>query len=210
LRALAEGSLQLAAHASAGNRYLNRLEIDDRLDGLRPPSSDPAATYRAWTTPVVGDDVAARRRSLGQLPSNTIGRHVHDFCVLLGFAFPARWAPRHPAREQDWVHILADYGTVEAEIEVFGFIARASDAPNVFALHLDELRRDLGVPPKSPETTAAGSVRPWHPDGVSHAQRAAAASGRAPTGTLSPGASEAGAVTANPCDPTATAQEEGP
>jgi hypothetical protein len=39
----------------------------------------------------------------------------------------------HPAREHDWVHVLADYGTVEAKIEVFGFIARASDARDVFA-----------------------------------------------------------------------------
>ena len=60
------------------------------------------------------------------------------------------------------MHVLADYGTVETEIEVFGFIARASDAPDVFALHVDGLRRDLGVPPTSPETTAAGSVWPWH------------------------------------------------
>jgi hypothetical protein len=82
------------------------------------------------------------------------------------------------------VHVLGDYGTVEDEIEVFGFIARASDAPDVFSLHLDELRRDLGVPPTSSEMTAAGSVRPWHPDGMSHAQRAAAASGRVPTGTM--------------------------
>jgi hypothetical protein len=88
-------------------------------------------------------------------------------------------------------------------------IAWASDDPDVFALHLDELRRDLGAPPKSPETTAAGSVRPWHLDGMSDAQRAAAASWRAPTGTMSPGASEAGAMTAKPCDPTATAPEEG-
>jgi len=96
LRALAKGSLHLAAHDFDRDRYLNRLEIDGRLDGLRPPSSDPDATHRAWTTPVVGDDVPAGWRSLGQLPSNTIGRHVHDFYVLRGFTFPARRAPRYP------------------------------------------------------------------------------------------------------------------
>ena len=92
-------------------------------------------------------------------------------------------------------------GTVEAEIEVFDFIARASDAPDVFAVHLDELRPNLGVPPTSPETTAAGSVRPWHPYGMSHAQRAAAASGRVPTGTMYRRASEACAMTAKPMRP---------
>ena len=64
LRALAEGSLQLAAHDFDRNRYLNRLVIDGRLDGLRRPSSDPDAAHRAWTTPVVGDDVAVGWRSL--------------------------------------------------------------------------------------------------------------------------------------------------
>jgi hypothetical protein len=64
LRALAEGSVQLAAHDFDRNRYLNGLVIDGRLDGLRRPSSDPDAAHRAWTTPVVGDDVAAGWRSL--------------------------------------------------------------------------------------------------------------------------------------------------
>ncbi len=49
----------------------------------------------------------------------------------------------------------------------------------------------------------------WRPDGMSPAPRAAAASGWVPTGTMSPRASAAGAMTAKPCDPTATAPEVG-
>ena len=37
--------------------------------------------------------------------------------------------------QHDWVHVLADYGSrLEAEIEVFAFMARASDNPEAFAL----------------------------------------------------------------------------
>ena len=37
--------------------------------------------------------------------------------------------------QHDWVHVLADYGsTVESEIEVFAFIARANDDPRAFSL----------------------------------------------------------------------------
>ena len=133
-RALAEGSLQLAAHDFDRNRYLKRLEIDGRLDGLRPPNRDPDTAHRAWATPVV-DDVAARWRSLGQRPPNTNGRHVDDFYVSrVRFS---RYAGLRltPAYQDDWVHVLADNGTtVEAEIEAFGFIALASDDPDAFAL----------------------------------------------------------------------------
>jgi hypothetical protein len=37
--------------------------------------------------------------------------------------------------QHDWVHVLADYGTtVESEVEVFGFIARANDDMHAFSL----------------------------------------------------------------------------
>ena len=37
--------------------------------------------------------------------------------------------------QHDWVHVLADYGTtVEAEVEVFGLIARANDDMHAFSL----------------------------------------------------------------------------
>ncbi len=37
--------------------------------------------------------------------------------------------------QHDWVHVLTDYGTtVESELEVFGFIARANDDMRAFSL----------------------------------------------------------------------------
>lgn len=40
-----------------------------------------------------------------------------------------------PITAAAWVHVPADYGTrVESELEVFAFIARASDDPTAFAL----------------------------------------------------------------------------
>jgi hypothetical protein len=37
--------------------------------------------------------------------------------------------------QHDWVHVLCDYGsTVECEVEVFSYIARANDDPQAFSL----------------------------------------------------------------------------
>jgi len=53
-----------------------------------------------------------------------------------GFTFPGLPGSAPPLLAQhDWVHVLADYGTtVEAELEVFGFIARANDDMRAFSL----------------------------------------------------------------------------
>jgi hypothetical protein len=52
------------------------------------------------------------------------------------FAFPGQVGSAPPLLAQhDWVHVLAGYGsTVESEIEVFAFIARANDDPRAFSL----------------------------------------------------------------------------
>jgi hypothetical protein len=180
LRVLAEGPLQLAAHGFDRNRYLNGLEIDSRLDGLRPSGSDPTPpTGRgqlgspATASPPTGVPSASCR------PTRSVAMSMTSTSCV-GSRFRHAGFRATPAREHDCVHVLADYGS-----------------------------RDLALPPTSPETTAAGSVRPWHPDGMSPAPRAAASSGMVPTGTMSPRASGAGAMTAKPCDPTATAPEEG-
>jgi hypothetical protein len=53
-----------------------------------------------------------------------------------GFSFPGTPGSAPPLLAQhDWVHVLADYGTtVESELEVFGFIARANDDMRAFSL----------------------------------------------------------------------------
>ena len=54
---------------------------------------------------------------------------------------PRVLVPRDPGSappllaQHDWVHVLADFGTtVESELEVFGFIARANDDMRAFSL----------------------------------------------------------------------------
>jgi hypothetical protein len=86
----------------------------------------------------VEDDpaLAARWASLGDLPADTLGRGVYEFYKTRGFSFPGSPGSAPPLLAQhDWVHVLADYGsTVEAEIEVFAFIARGNDDPRAFSL----------------------------------------------------------------------------
>ena len=50
--------------------------------------------------------------------------------------YPGRPGSAPPLLAQhDWVHVLADYGTtVESELEVFAFIARANDDMRAFSL----------------------------------------------------------------------------
>ena len=193
----------------------------DRRPGRRASPAKPRSRHRAAD---VGNADRRRRRRPLAFPRPTATPHERSprrrplRLAVVGFS---RYAGLRltPAYQGDCVHVLADNGTaVEAEIEAFGFIALLATTPTPSPSRpwsstcsrpdLEELRRSLGVPPTSPEATAAGSVRPWHPDGMSHAQRAVAASGRVPTGTSATRASEAG-MTAKPCDPTTTAQEEG-
>ena len=157
----------------------------------RPARRAPPAEQRSRRRPPGVDNAGRRRRRRRRLAFPEANCHQtrsvatsRDFYVLRGFAFPARRAPRHPAREHDWVHVLADYGTVEAEIEVFGFIARASDAPDVFALNVDELRRDLGVPPTSPGNDR-GRQRPALASRRHETRPVGRGRGRVPTGTMS-------------------------
>ncbi|MGG5258694.1 hypothetical protein [Phycicoccus avicenniae] len=61
---------------------------------------------------------------------------MHDFYRSRGFSFPGAAGSAPPLLAQhDWVHVLADYGTtVDNEVEVFGYIARANDDPRAFSL----------------------------------------------------------------------------
>ena len=90
----------------------------------------------AWEQRVHDDALAQRWESLRDLPLGTLGRSVARFYEARGFAFPGQANSAPPLLAQhDWVHVLAEYGsTVESEIEVFAFIARANDDPRAFSL----------------------------------------------------------------------------
>ena len=82
-------------------------------------------------------ELAGRWSELGQLPEGTPrpGR-LHSSTRPRGFVFPGLPGSAPPLLAQhDWVHVLADFGTtVESELEVFAFIARANDDMRAFSL----------------------------------------------------------------------------
>lgn len=105
------------------------------------PSSSPVLHTShelddAWQEVSRDEQLAERWESLRDLPDGTLGRKVVKFYDARGFVFPGRPGSAPPLLAQhDWVHVLAGYGsTVESEIEVFGFIARANDDPRAFSL----------------------------------------------------------------------------
>jgi len=94
------------------------------------------SVQRGWDAADDDPALAARWQALADLPAGTLGRQLHDFYLARGFAVPGTPGSAPPLLAQhDWVHVLADYGTtVEAELEVFAFIARANDDPRGFSL----------------------------------------------------------------------------
>ncbi|MBY5162384.1 hypothetical protein [Salsipaludibacter albus] len=87
---------------------------------------------------VVDDDpgLAGRWARLEDCSTGSLGRDVWEFYVSRGFMFPGSPGSAPPLLAQhDWVHVLADYGTtLQNELEVFAFIARADDDPRGFSL----------------------------------------------------------------------------
>jgi hypothetical protein len=94
------------------------------------------AWQTAWDVSVTALELAARWRTLEELAHGTLGRGVWEFYRARGFRFPGTPGSAPPLLAQhDWVHVLADNGTtVENEVEVFGFIARANDDMRAFSL----------------------------------------------------------------------------
>jgi hypothetical protein len=94
------------------------------------------ALSEAWEECVSDTQLAQRWEALRGLPDGTLGRAVARFYDARGFAFPGSQGSAPPLLAQhDWVHVLAGYGsTVESELEVFAFIARANDDPRAFSL----------------------------------------------------------------------------
>lgn len=125
------GSLGLASFDFQRNGYSAEWSEDDQsvLHTSRPLAD-------AWDLSVNDSDLAARWAALETLPEGTMGRRITDYYRARGFAYPGRPGSAPPLLAQhDWVHVLADYGTtVEAELEVFAFIARANDDPRAFSL----------------------------------------------------------------------------
>ncbi|MEO6570100.1 MAG: hypothetical protein ABIO83_00990 [Ilumatobacteraceae bacterium] len=130
-REVAAGSRQLIAADFDRNRYLADLD----LSAFTPLRTADDKSY-AWTTTADRPALAQRWRDLGDLGTHTLGRNVHDFYVARGFRFPGEPGSAPPLLAQhDWVHVIADYGSVvDSELEVFAFIARASDNPEAFTL----------------------------------------------------------------------------
>jgi hypothetical protein len=126
----AAGALEVAGADFAPNGYLASLSAE-RLAALHAPSLDSS-----WGQVADDPELAARWQSLAELPVGTLGRGVADFYRDRGFAFPGLPGSAPPLLAQhDWVHVLAGYGTtLENELEVFAFIARANDDPRGFSL----------------------------------------------------------------------------
>ncbi len=127
----AQGSLGLAAVEFERIGYTSTWSDDDAA-ALHTKS----ALASAWDSAVADPVLAERWEELEVLPPGTLGRRVTEFYRARGFVYPGRPGSAPPLLAQhDWVHLLADFGTtVESELEVFAFIARANDDPRAFSL----------------------------------------------------------------------------
>jgi hypothetical protein len=127
----ASGSFGLAAVDFERNGYTSEWQPNS---AARLHTSKELAT--AWDLAVDDPELASRWSELGHLPQNTLGRGVFNLYETRGFVFPGLPGSAPPLLAQhDWVHVLADYGTtVESELEVFAFIARANDDMRAFSL----------------------------------------------------------------------------
>jgi len=127
----ADGSLGLAAVDFERNGYTSDWHPEDAqvLHTSRALST-------AWEETSSDPALAARWRALEDLAPGTLGRSITDFYRARGFAYPGLPGSAPPLLAQhDWVHVVADYGTtVESELEVFAFIARANDDMRAFSL----------------------------------------------------------------------------
>jgi hypothetical protein len=131
-RRLAEGSLGLALFDFQRSGYQGNWQFDDYADSLHTRKR----LEQAWEENPNDPDLAARWAALEHCRPNTLGRGVFDFYQARGFHFPGTPGSAPPLLAQhDWLHVLCDYGsTVECEVEVFSFIARANDDPQAFSL----------------------------------------------------------------------------
>ncbi len=139
---VAEDMLTVAHEFAAGSLGLAALDFErNGYASTWAPGDESAlhlSTHLAGAWDAVADDpaLAQRWRGLEDLPAGTLGRRVADFYRARGFTYPGTPDSAPPFLAQhDWVHVLADYGTtVESELEIFAFIARANDDMRAFSL----------------------------------------------------------------------------
>jgi hypothetical protein len=139
---ITEDMLSITQRFAAGTFGLAAFDFDRNgyTSGWDP--SDTAALHASrpleqpWEPAVADPELFARWTELESLPEGSLGRRVTQFYRARGFTYPGRPGSAPPLLAQhDWVHVLADYATtVEAELEVFAFIARANDDPHAFSL----------------------------------------------------------------------------
>jgi hypothetical protein len=161
-REFGRGALGLAAADFDRNGYTATWSDADTA-ALRTS----AALVSPWDVAVHDPGFAAQWAALDQLPAGTLGRGVWELYQARGFVFPGRLGSAPPLLAQhDWVHVLADYGTtVESELEVFAFIARANDDMRAFSLlamvvslfETGYLRTGAGLFESSPGHLSAGA-----------------------------------------------------
>ena len=130
-RKFADGALGLAAADFERNGYTATWNADD-VASLHTS----VELQSAWDVAVQDPALAERWAALESLADGTLGRRVWELYQARGFAFPGLPGSAPPLLAQhDWLHVLADYGTtVEAELEVFAFVARANDDMRAFSL----------------------------------------------------------------------------
>ncbi len=128
----AAGSLGLAALDFERNGYARVMNVETAARAMH----ETRPLEAAWEFSVNDPDLAAQWAALEWLPGDTIGRKVWEMYEARGFSYPGAPDSAPPLLcQHDWVHVLADYGTtVESEVEVFGFIARANDDLHAFSL----------------------------------------------------------------------------
>jgi len=137
-----DGMLAVAQRFASGDLGLAAVDFDRNGYTSTWSAEDAHALHtstelaQAWDAATHDPPLAARWESLEALAAGTLGRRVTEFYRARGFAYPGRPGSAPPLLAQhDWVHVLADYGTtVEAELEVFAFIARANDDLRAFSL----------------------------------------------------------------------------
>jgi hypothetical protein len=137
-----DGMVTVARHFAAGSFGLAAFDFERNgytagWDGHQTEALHVSGDLAdPWDVSVDDPALAARWRRLGDLPSDTLGRRVWEMYRARGFGFPGAPGSAPPLLAQhDWVHVLADYGTtVECELEVFAFIARANDDMRAFSL----------------------------------------------------------------------------